>query len=295
MVKFSTSISNAIFRLINSPSFKGDNLTNLLKVLICDEKPRLIARIGSCELQFLFWKKYYPLSKIIEKRTLRNIGRNAGYFSQGGDNDSRFYHLYVDNFTEIDSLLSWRIEEFFFKRNFQDIVKLDKTDFDLFFTKTNPWTQYLADKKVLVVSPFAETITKQYNERRSLLFTNPKTLPKFKTITTVKAVQSIAGNKSGFSTWFDALNWMEKQIDKCDYDIALLGCGSYGFPLAAYIKKKGKKAIYMGGVTQFLFGIRGKRYDDSPIYRKYINEYFVYPPVSDRPQNADIVEGGCYW
>jgi len=49
------------------------------------------------------------------------------------------------------------------------------------------------------------------------------------------------------------------------------------------------------GITQFLFGIKGKRYIDYEKTTNYINEYFVFPPESDRPQKAEIVEGGCYW
>lgn len=66
-------------------------------------------------------------------------------------------------------------------------------------------------------------------------------LPEFASMQTIKAVQSIAGNPVGFSTWFEALDWMKSEIDKKDFDIALLGCGAYGVPLAAHIKQNGKK------------------------------------------------------
>ena len=121
-------------------------------------------------------------------------------------------------------------------------------------------------KRVLVVHPFAETIEKQY-EKRTLLFKNPETLPQFESLETIKAVQSIAGNQTNFKDWFEALDYMEKEMDKCNYDIVILGCGAYGFPLAAYAKSQGKKAIYMGGVTQFLFGIKGKRYIEKYLCR----------------------------
>ena len=50
---------------------------------------------------------------------------------------------------------------------------------------------------------------------------------------------------------------MKSQMDQTDYDIALIGCGAYGFPLAAHAKRMGKQAIHMGGSLQLLFGIRG--------------------------------------
>lgn len=94
-------------------------------------------------------------------------------------------------------------------------------------------------KKILVVHPFAKTIQQQYEQRRTLLFKNPDILPEFQ-LETFQAVQSIGG-QSSFNTWFDALQYMKDEIDKRDYDIALIGCGAYGFPLAAHIKRSGKK------------------------------------------------------
>lgn len=51
---------------------------------------------------------------------------------------------------------------------------------------------------------------------------------------------------------------MQDEISKEDYDICLIGCGAYGFSLAAYVKRCGKQAIHMGGALQLLFGIKGK-------------------------------------
>ena len=52
---------------------------------------------------------------------------------------------------------------------------------------------------------------------------------------------------------------MEERIGKIDFDVALLGCGAYGLPFAASIKRMGKKAVHLGVATQILFGIKGKR------------------------------------
>ena len=65
---------------------------------------------------------------------------------------------------------------------------------------------------------------------------------------------------------------MQKEIDKIDFDIAILGCGAYGYPLASYIKSIGKKAIHIGGATQLIFGIKGKRWEKA----SFINEK-VFP------------------
>ena len=65
----------------------------------------------------------------------------------------------------------------------------------------------------------------------------------------------------------------EAILDKQDYDICLIGAGAYGFPLAAHVKRKGKKAIHLGGALQLLFGVKGKRWED-PNYG--VNEWNVH-------------------
>lgn len=76
--------------------------------------------------------------------------------------------------------------------------------------------------------------------------------------------------------------------------MALIGCGAYGFPLAAHIKKMGKQAVHLGGVLQILFGIKGRRWDESDTHLMY-NENWVYPDRSEIPAGADKVENACYW
>ena len=112
----------------------------------------------------------------------------------------------------------------------------------------------------------------------------------------LKAIQSIAGNNCGFKDWFAALDWMKSEMEQEDFDIALIGCGAYGFPLTVHAKRLGKIGIHLAGWTQMLFGIYGKRWlEDQPEYSKYINKYWVRPNISEIPGGAQKVEGGCYW
>ena len=121
-------------------------------------------------------------------------------------------------------------------------------------------------------------------------------MPQFASLKIIKAVQSIGGESNGFDTWFDALHYMEQKIDECDYDVALIGCGAYGMPLAAHCKRQGKKAVHLGGVLQMLFGILGIRWEtEQDIYLKFANEYWVHPLENERPHNAEQVENACYW
>ena len=119
-------------------------------------------------------------------------------------------------------------------------------------------------------------------------------LPAFELIT-IKAVQSIAGNNCGFKNWFEALDSMKEKIFATDFDIAIIGCGAYGMPLAGYVKSLGKQAIHLGGATQILFGIKGKRWDTIPRVQSLFNEYWINPSLDERPAGAEKVEGGTYW
>ncbi len=119
-------------------------------------------------------------------------------------------------------------------------------------------------------------------------------LPQFE-LSTVKAVQTIANNKAGFKDWFEALDYMKKKIDQTDYDIALIGCGAYGMPLAAHVKRMGKKAVHMAGWTQVLFGVYGRRWEENKDMARFINEHWVKPIPSEVPENHTKVERGAYW
>ena len=289
------SFLDKIYERLAPPAKGVEADTKAIKALLESDEPCMISRFGSTELQTLCYIKFYPFSRPLKKRTFYNIQYASGFFPVTHQNLKRFYRVYEEDVKELDLLVSWRIEELLFRTWLKKKDYVRKTTLDKFYLHEHPWTFALQGKKVLVVHPFVETIEEQYRTKRDKLFDNKEILPEFACLTTVKAVQSVAGNVVGYDSWFDALEWMKQEIDKKDYDVALLGCGAYAMPLAAYIKRKGKKAIHMGGILQFLFGIKGKRYIENPETASFINENFVSPSASDRPQLADKVEGGCYW
>ena len=201
---------------------------------------------------------------------------------------------------DVDILGSWCRNEDDFSEELKDAVKVDRELMTPLLTD-KPWTKALKGKKVLVVHPFADSILKQYAIRDRLFPKNPDILPEFE-LKVLKAVQTLGYEDPNFKDWFEALDYMKKEIDKVDYDVCLLGCGAYGFPLAAHCKRQGKQAIHLGGILQLLFGIKGKRWETDPGYIKdfpyastYYNEYWVRASTAETPQKANEVENGCYW
>lgn len=88
---------------------------------------------------------------------------------------------------------------------------------------------------------------------------------------------------------------MYEEAMKIDFDVAILGCGAYGLPLAARLKRAGKQAIHLGGTVQILFGIKGKRWDTDSLTNHLYNEHWVRPLPEETPAAAKSVESGCYW
>ena len=155
------------------------------------------------------------------------------------------------------------------------------------------WIQSLEGKRVLVVSPFIETMQEQYKKRKQL-HRLINTLPDF-TLLTVKSVWWYSdGKDQRFKSWNEVLEYLYDECMKEKFDIALLSCGTFSTPLAVKLKKAGKQAVQMGGALQLLFGIKGKRWDDKGIY----NEYWVRLPDSTKLGNVDVLDhtqGGIYW
>jgi hypothetical protein len=217
---------------------------------------------------------------------------NAGIFPIDHSTISRFYNEMVLLLSEIDILGSWLKEEQYFAHLLQGSIKVSLADLEPYYHH-NPWSAALEGKKVLVIHPFEKTIHAQY-EKNKLLFANPDVLPDFDLIT-IKAVQSIADTPNEFKDWFEALNSMKNKISNTDFDIAIIGCGAYGMPLAAHVKSLGKQAIHLGGATQILFGIKGKRWDSIPKIASLYNEHWTSPLLEERPEEFMKVENGCYW
>jgi hypothetical protein len=284
----------------------GQPASDLIAKELQADKPSMICRFGMTELYsmlaYLGDKEDYAPSLYnhmryitggipsygYDQRMIWNMHNLSGFFPKERDWLVRFAERMLEDIKLIDILGTWRREEKYFADHLKHVVKVALPDLEP-FTHKDPWSQVLAGKRVLVVHPFEQSIGHQY-QRRHLLFKDPRVLPDFQLIT-IKAVQSVAENDTSFKTWFDALKYMEDRISATDFDVAIIGCGAYGLPLAAHVKRIGKKSVHMGGATQLMFGIKGKRWEGNPL----INEHWIRPDESERPAKANVVEGACYW
>jgi len=246
----------------------------------------------------------YRVSKMqpVEPKLIWTLHNNAGvYFDpkRQWSDAITFSDEYVKGIKTTDYLGTWYnsfihpVEQEWIQQFGLQDRHFTATDLEPYYSDT-PWSKGLQNKRVLVISPFTDTIVEQFTKNREKLFSNPDVLPEF-TLVPLKSCQCLAGIKLGDS-WVDNYDAMCRQIDALDFDIALLGCGGYGVPLVNYIKhEKKKSAIYMGGALQIMFGVRGKRWDDNPNINCFYNEYWVRPSKDEQMERQVQVEGACYW
>jgi hypothetical protein len=275
----------------------GHESNQLIQQIVLVSQPALVSRIGATELSCVkhfmegrqgAHKRAYP------RRVVSRMRLNAGFFPADEDSLDAFCREYLSAATEIDILGVWynRFEAFIANQVCPTASLVPLRAMEPYF-HNEPWSRALAGKRVLVIHPFADSIRENYERNRARLFATESVLPQFD-LRLLRAVQSIAGQATAYATWFDALNNMRAQMEAHDFDICIVGAGAYGLPLAAHAKRMGRIAIHLGGATQILFGIRGRRWDTDDVSRFY-NQWWVRPTPEETPADARSVEGACYW
>ena len=260
------------------------------------DEPVFIGRNGGTESNYIRTNEMLKMG-IISKfsPTVMKDGKDhSGIFPAEEQFSIRFSEFYAKAINKADITVYWGhilTEDYLLGKYVPDAQLIPSRVLEPFYA-TNPWTKALRGKKVLLVHPFEDEIQAQY-KRREELFTNQDILPEFE-LYTIKAVQSLADEESPFVDWFEAYHYMCSQIEKVDFDVAILGCGAYAMPLGSFIKCMGKKAIVLGGMTQLLFGIKGARWDRSrPDIVKLYNDSWIR--VKERPKGTERTEGNAYW
>lgn len=159
-----------------------------------------------------------------------------------------------------------------------------------------PWTHALAGKKVLIIHPFVESFKAQlaagftFFDDGKHIFQPGQAFEFYKTFNCLSGVRP-------HKNWFETFTIMAREIEKLEFDVALLGCGGYGVPLCNFISTKlKKKAIYIGGGLQLLFGVVGKRWLNHEIIGPLLkNGKWIHPSESEHIKGFAAIEGGCYW
>ncbi len=269
---------------------------------ILSDEPFMASRFGNTEIHVMagvMRRKLLGKDQSSQEELDKWFGRlcnGAGFFPADKQLLEYYTQVMLQACQQVDLLGMWHrpMEDYLLRSYMKETQITYLRWLEPWYAET-PWTAALKGKKVLVIHPFEKSIRKQY-ARREKLFPGTDILPEFD-LEVLKAVQTSAGSEDNrFKDWFEALDYMYQEAVKRDFDVAIIGCGAYGMPLAAMLKQAGKKVIHLGGVTQILFGIKGRRWVESSIDRKIpMNADWIYPDKEETPQGADSVEAGCYW
>ena len=257
-----------------------------------------VAKIGGTEMK---------LSQVYLRRRDKNgncssfgrWGRLIYIFSGVYPNDpltlTRFCQTYLPFIKHLNLLAVWYNfgEAAARKLYAADVPLTELTGLEPYFHE-HPWTARLAGKRVVVISPFAKSIEAQYRRRKSVWPGNPDVLPEFD-LRTIRCPQ-IAGliDKPEYPDWFTALEGLKQQMSAQPFDAAIIGAGAWSLPLAVHAKELGAFGIHLGGATQILFGIMGRRWDSHPQISKYLNDAWIRPSDEERPPRIRLSEGS-YW
>ena len=168
------------------------------------------------------------------------------------------------------------------------------------------WTYNIPEStKIAVISPFAQSISKQWQHQTKIwpntpVWSSNLTLvpiqcgysPSLQSNPTSPNAWPIEIQKAG---WNAAVHSMVGAAAASGSTLAIVGAGCLSLPIVAGLKAKGITAIHMGGATQILFGIKGRRWLSHEIISRLFNDVWVFPSANEVPDRAGHVEGGCYW
>lgn len=254
--------------------------------------PFLAGRLGWVEASCLGIAKKEDMT---DQALRDHLWHHAGVFPATVAQFDRFADSYLSALSGVDLLGIMRApgEYALVKASGSRPLLAELSSLEPYFSSA-PWSEHLRGKRVVVVHPFVRSIGGQYAARRAEIFADSRILPEF-ALRLIPAPQTIAGNTGGFSSWSDALVQIKRELEREEFDVAIVGCGAYGLPAGAHVKSLGKVCVHLGGATQILFGISGARWRDNPAFQALQTPAWRVPLESERPENWKKVEDGCYW
>lgn len=289
---------------LNQPIRMIPSLADEIADWIESGKPMLLARLGGTEGRIAgqYCEKELSLRKEYDFGTLEWLFNTSGFFADDYDDKTKavdqYAKLTIDGLKECDYLSATFPQKiympYFFKyyaKNATPTFSDSGPYFEIPTEKT--WLRALKGKKVLVINSFTESIEYQYKRKDKLVKDKAFELPDFELITYKTFVTQVGERPDGFKNFFQVLDKMLNDIKKIDFDVALIGAGAYGFPIAVEIKRMGKIAIETCGKTPTFFGVYGER-DLKDGVDKYMTDAWIRP-MEEPPKKYKEIENGCYW
>ena len=223
--------------------------------------PLLVGRLGSVEARLMgeaCWR-----SGRFSRVTRREAHRNAGLFPLDGASLEAAAARLQAALAQVDLLALW--DSPYQARLVAEREPLPRrcalSALEPWW-QPQPWSAALAGRRVLVVHPFATSIERQLACPQAL-FADPSVLPAFELLT-LRPPQTLGGAREGYASWTAALDALVDRAAALRFDVALVGCGAYGPPLAAPIKALGRPRLPPGRPPPLPLRIRGRPWEATP-------------------------------
>jgi len=274
-----------IFKIIIN---KSNQINKVIKKAITLNKGFSIGKIGNVEsVNLENYLRGYAQPKGIE------LFVNAGIYIENSTDYKDWSEKILSAILNQDYILDWKLnDKTELKKIVTNVKKFKKFEgLEPFILKNKGWHYHLSDKKILTVSPFSSSIIKQ-----AKLFEKIWPEAKLGSVSTITTPHSDEITNKKPQSWKIKLDNILSELSNTKFDVAIVGCGGLSLMICDEIKKMGKTAIHLGGATQILFGIRGKRWDiDFSKHQWYGTKYWIRPSASETPINKILVEKGAYW
>jgi hypothetical protein len=271
---------------------------DLLREACAAGKPFAAGKLGSAEVGGLVhyhrWKDADGYCGRWGRHAVR-LHRNAGVYPDKPEVFSRFCRVYAESLRSLDLVAVWFHwgERSIRLRNAPGARLVSLTGIEPYYHR-RPWSQALAGKRVLVLTPFARSVQSQARRLKEVWRVKPEVMPDVD-VQTLRVPLSAALVTPTHADWFSALDAMTEEMASRNFDVAIVGAGAWSLPLVARAKHMGKWAIHLGGATQILFGIKGSRWENNSLVTAADNEAWVRPSDDERPSSFRSIEQGCYW
>jgi hypothetical protein len=272
-----------------------------IRVAVAGRSPLLVIRPGGSEglvlEEFLRWRVHVGKSRLFSQKVLDRGALDVGIVPPESNIFDRFAVQYLATISNADMLIHFPWTAWMCSLGMTiEKASMPHEEFDPIYQMSignQPWTRHLANRRVLIVAPFRETIQNQYSRKHEVAIIE-RLFPEFE-LDILSPPVTFAGNGSR-ANWFHEVASVRQEMQERNFDVALVAAGSYGPALAETAWSMGKVGIHVGGILQLFFGIMGTRWDNEA-YSQYLGDLagFVRPGRGEVPPRADAVEGGAYW
>lgn len=173
-------------------------------------------------------------------------------------------------------------------------------DRSLPYEEGNCYLPFLKGKRIVIINSISDLLVERANKRKFEAIWANINLPWFYPSEVISLTFPFIYDESTQTDYRDVWGIYDliiKKLDKVDFDVALIGAGCLGIPIATHIKCRGKVAISLGGHLQVLFGVYGKRWErDQTWSNSYFNDAWIKSPESRTPKNkTGLPDNASYW